>query len=47
MITVDGGNYKHHCKSTDFLFQKVAESERRPLKGWGWREGDTIESVFG
>ena len=46
MITVDGGNYKHHCKSTDFLFQKVKESERRPFKGWEWREGDTIESVF-
>ncbi|RAL07364.1 uncharacterized protein BO97DRAFT_463928 [Aspergillus homomorphus CBS 101889] len=44
---VDGEGTQHHCKDTRRVRDLIESSERDPVSPWGWKLGDTVESVFG
>lgn len=44
---VDGMNYQHQCKSTEFVQRVMEKASRGALTDWGWKSRDTLSSVFG
>ena len=44
---VDGHGVEHKCKNTDYLWSISRQSETKPLDAWEWKQGDTVESLFG
>lgn len=43
---IDGEGYTHECREPSLLFETVMSSEKDSVKKWGWKTGDTVESVF-
>ena len=40
---IHGMGYQHQCRDTGLLF----EMDGQTVGDWGWRQGDTLYSVFG
>lgn len=43
---VDGIGVWHQCRDNGLLWQKTAESEGQPLDPWGYKDGDSVYSVY-
>ncbi|KAK7943558.1 Piwi domain family protein [Apiospora aurea] len=44
---VDGLGVQHQCKDTKSLWDAARRSSKGSIQPWGWKAGDTVESVFG
>lgn len=44
---VDGLGVQHQCRSMELASHVAAMSDREAVEDWGWKVGDTVESVFG
>ncbi|KAH8812247.1 hypothetical protein F5884DRAFT_784863 [Xylogone sp. PMI_703] len=44
---IDGENVPHKCKDRTRMWEVARRAQTETFEDWGWREGDTTESVFG
>ncbi|KAJ6783185.1 hypothetical protein PWT90_07876 [Aphanocladium album] len=44
---VNGVGFKHQCRDTRAVWDKVMDTEKKSIPLWDWQMGDTISSVFG
>ncbi|KAL9046811.1 MAG: hypothetical protein Q9214_000453 [Letrouitia sp. 1 TL-2023] len=44
---VNGHGYQHQCRDARSLWKASTKSAKADIEAWGWKSGDTIESVFG
>ncbi|RWA07958.1 hypothetical protein EKO27_g7159 [Xylaria grammica] len=44
---IDGYGVHHKCKDTTRMIEMARRGRTETFEDWGWKDGDTVESVFG
>ncbi|KAI0402435.1 hypothetical protein F4802DRAFT_368996 [Xylaria palmicola] len=44
---IDGYGVHHKCKDTSRTIEMARRAKTETFEDWGWKDGDTVESVFG
>lgn len=44
---IDGLGIHHKCKDTTRMIEIVRRTQTETFDAWDWKDGDTVESVFG
>ena len=44
---IDGLGIHHKCKDTTRMIEITQRTQTETFDAWDWKDGDTVESVFG